>query len=148
MRSLLAVAIAALAVVPVAIGDGIYHSEHIALSPVAGAPLRTGFVENIHANGPNVFAHEQYVVNGALPSTTYDVVIHVSLPADTTCSAPILTAITATFITTPAGNGSANHVFTPEDVGAVAGLNVHVYWTVVTGGQVAYTTPCQAIQLD
>ena len=51
------------------------------------APLRSMFVENIHANGPNVFAHEQYVVNGAEPNTTYDVVLTISI-GDPTCTNP------------------------------------------------------------
>ncbi len=60
-----AVAVAA----PLAAADAVYHSKHIALNPIAGAPLRSGFVENIHADGPQVYAHELYVLNGAEPDT-------------------------------------------------------------------------------
>ena len=59
--------------VPVASADRVYHSEHTALAPVGGAPLHNGFVQNIHPNGPNVFAHEIYVLNGAAPAVTYAV---------------------------------------------------------------------------
>ena len=41
-----------------ALADAVYHSHHYALSSVNGAPLRSGFVENIHVNGPNIAAHE------------------------------------------------------------------------------------------
>lgn len=140
--------IAALVVVPAAVADGVYHSQHVGWMPVAAGESGTGFVENIHANGPNVFAHEQYVLRAGLSRTTYDVGIHVSSPADLTCAAPFLEATTATFTTNPAGNGTAYHVFTPEDVAGLHGLTVHVYWTLSTGGAVAYTTSCQSIQLD
>ena len=43
---------------PAAAADSVYHSEHLRLTPVAGAPLRSGFVENIKAEGPRVYAHE------------------------------------------------------------------------------------------
>ena len=145
---LLAAAVAALAVAPAAAGDAVYHSQHIALSPVAAGEVGTGFVENIHANGPNVYAHEQYALKGALPSTDYVVWIHVSAPGDDTCSAPFLEAPTATLSTNPAGNGSAYHVFTPADVGELRGSTVHVYWTATAGGFPAYATACQTIQLD
>ena len=144
----LAIVIAALAVVPVAAGDGIYHSQHIPFSPVATGESGSGFVENIHANGPNVFAHEQYVLKGASALTTYDVVIHVSSAADPTCSTPLLVATTATFTTNPAGNGSAYHLFTPTDVGPLHNSTIHVYWTLETAGAIAYTTSCQPAQLD
>src|SRR5437870_1264655 len=67
--------LAAAALVPVASADRVYHSEHLDLSPVGGAPLRSGFVENIHPNGPNVFAHEIYQVNGAAADSTYQVAL-------------------------------------------------------------------------
>ena len=68
-----------------AAADRVYHSGHYDLAALDAAPLRNGFVENIHANGPTVYAHEQYVLNGATPNTTYQVVLMV-FPGDTTCS--------------------------------------------------------------
>src|SRR2546428_4431063 len=104
------VSIAALALPAAA--DAVYHSGHIPFAPVGEAPLRSGFVENIHANGPNVFAHEQYVVNGAEPNATYDVVLTISI-VDPTCTSPSFAMTTATITTNAAGNGTADHVFTP-----------------------------------
>ena len=37
------------------------------------APLRSGFVLNIKAQGPTIYAHEVYVLNGATPGETYTV---------------------------------------------------------------------------
>jgi hypothetical protein len=48
-------------------GDAVYHSQHIALRPVGSAPLRSGFVENIHTNGPTVYAMQRYALVGAVP---------------------------------------------------------------------------------
>lgn len=148
MRVTLGAAIVALTLVPVAAGDRIYHSQHIALTPVGSAPLRSGFVENIHPNGLVVFAHEEYVLNGALPETTYAVTLHVSGAADTTCSAPFFEPTTATFATNAAGNGTAFAVFSPAAVDGLHNSTVNGYWTVSTGGGVAYATTCQTIDLD
>src|SRR5207245_10733455 len=53
-----------------ALADGTYHTSQYAFGAVDGASIRSGFVENIHADGPNVYAHEQYVLNGGEPGTT------------------------------------------------------------------------------
>ena len=144
----LVVAVGALLLPAYASADSVYHSEHLQLVAVGGAPLDHGFVENIHPNGPNVFAHEQYVLNGAAPNTTYTVTIHITSLADTTCAAPFLNLDTASLTTNSAGNGSASKVFTPADVGGLANSTIHAYWTVSSGGTVVYTTSCQTITLD
>jgi hypothetical protein len=147
-RILLAVAVVALVIVPAAAADAVNHSQHISLTPVAGGEAGSGFVENIHADGPNIYAHEQYLLNNGLPLTTYEVVIHLSAPTDTTCSAPFLVLPTASFTTNVAGNGSAYHVFTPTDAGPLRGATWRAYWTLETPAGVAYTTSCQTIVLD
>ena len=53
--------------------DATYHTAHIALSPIGDAPLRSGFVQNVHANGPNITAREIYQLNGAEPNPLYRV---------------------------------------------------------------------------
>src|SRR6266542_5790344 len=90
--------------VRIAGADAVYPSQHILLHPVGDAPLRSGFVENIHANGPNVYAHEVYVLNGALPNTTYGVTLLLH-PNDPTCSGAALAVPTATLTTGVSGNG-------------------------------------------
>src|ERR1041385_1545944 len=106
-RIFLAVAVLALVVVSAAFADAVNHSQHIALTPVAAGEAGSGFVENIHADGPNIYAHEQYVLRNGLPSTTYQVVIHLSAPTDPSCSAPFLVLPTESLTTNVAGNGSA-----------------------------------------
>ncbi len=135
---------------PAASADAIYHTQKIAFMPVAAGTGGGGFVVNIHANGPNVFAHEEYVVKGAQPLTTYVVTLQVSLASDTTCSSPIGAVVTARITTNPAGNGTAFHVFTPEDISAFGlhGLTIHPLWTLSTGGEVVYKTECATAQLD
>jgi hypothetical protein len=130
------------------LGDAVYHSAHLALSPSHAAPLRSGFVENIHANGPNVFAHEQYVLNGAAANTTYTVVIHLSDSLDISCAAPFLNLTTTTLTTNVAGNGSAYHVFTPAEADGLVNSTFRAYWTVELNGSVVYTTDCVSITLD
>jgi hypothetical protein len=127
--------------------DGLYHSQHIALSPIGDAPLRSGYVENIHVNGPNVYAHEQYVVNGAEPNSTYQVVLLV-FPLDTTCSGSPVTIPTASITTNAAGNGNAYHVFTPADAEGLHGLTVGGKWILMNGNTAEYTTSCATIHLD
>ena len=56
---------------PPAAADRVYHSEHLQLAPVGGAPLRSGFVENTKAEGPKIYAHEIFVLNGAVPNARY-----------------------------------------------------------------------------
>lgn len=130
-----------------AAADGVYHSSHISFAPVGDVPLRSGFVENIHPNGPNVFAREQYSVNGAEPNATYDVVLTVSI-ADTTCTHPSFSMTTATITTDAAGNGTAAHVFTPADAAGLRGLLIGGMWQLVRAGTPVYATGCEAVQLD
>ncbi len=134
---------------PAASADATYHTQKIPFMPVAGG-TGGGFVVNIHANGPNVFAHEEYVVQGVQPLTTYQVTLQVSLADDPTCSSPLAALVTATITTNQAGNGTAFKVFTPGDISAfnLHGLTIHPLWTLSTGGKVVYTTACATAQLD
>jgi hypothetical protein len=145
MKLLLAALLAGAVLAPGAAGDAVYHSQHIALEPVGGAPLRSGFVENIHPNGPQVFAHEEYVLVGAVSETAYSVTLHISSAPD--CSAPFFEPTTATFTTNAAGNGAADAVIRPDAVEGLHGQTIHAYWTV-SGGDVAYETACQTVRLD
>jgi hypothetical protein len=131
-----------------ALADSTYHSTQIALTPVGDAPLRTGFVENIHVNGPNVFAHEIYVVNGAIPSTDFQVTISVWV-GNTACTAnPSFTLPTATLSTNVAGNGQAQHVFSPADATGLHNTTDGAMWTLSTNGGATYTSRCEVISLD
>jgi hypothetical protein len=128
--------------------DGTYHSQRIALTPVGDAQLRTGFVENIHVNGPNVYAHENYVLNGADADVSYQVTLSI-WAANTECSGePTLQIDTAVLTTNVAGNAKAQAVFTPEDADGLRGSTVSGMWTVSAGTTVVYATDCEVLQLD
>lgn len=146
---LLVVMVLALAFVPLgASADDVYHSEHIVLMPVGSQPLRSGFVENIHANGPIVFAQERYVLNGASPLTTYQVALNIWV-GDTTCAgAPSVVLPTTSFSTNVAGNGVGRARFSPSDAAGLRGLTLGIVWTLSSGGTVAYRTACTDVTLD
>jgi len=146
-RLLVASVVVCLWVSPAA-ADSTYHTGHIALSPIAGAPLSSGFVQNIHANGPNVYAHEIYQLNGAKPNTSYQVVLSI-WTTNTSCSgSPGLQLPTAVVTTNTVGNGLADIVFTPEAADGLRGLTVSAMLTLWNGATAAYATDCEIISLD
>src|SRR6266498_4033528 len=85
--------VAALTLAPFALADQVYHSQHIPLVPVTATSPGGGFVENTHANGPVNYAHEIYVLQGALPNTTYTVTL--SIYGDSNCGGLIASLTTA-----------------------------------------------------
>jgi hypothetical protein len=141
--------IAILVALPIRIAgaDAVYPSQHIPLFPVGTAPLTTGFVENIHANGPNVYAHEVYVVVGASPLTSYDVTIAVYVQ-DLACSTTPLRIVTATLTTDAAGSGRADVFFSPEDADGLRGASHGAIWTLSVSAAPVYQTDCSTIVLD
>jgi hypothetical protein len=138
-----AVAVAA----PLAAADAVYHSQHIALNPIGGAPLRSGFVENIHADGPQVYAHELYVLNGAEPETTYQVML-LLYPFDPSCASDAVPIPTASFQTNPAGDGIGQFIFRPGDVPTALRRATHGIRWEVTSGSSTYSTVCSSVTLD
>ena len=96
-------------------GDAVYHFQHIALQPVGSAPLRAGFVENIHANGSTVYAMERYALVGAAPGS-YAVTLH--LFADTSCTSVIGPLPSITFATNAVGNGVGHLRLSPSAIPA------------------------------
>jgi hypothetical protein len=113
--------------------------------PVASAPLHQGFVVDVHANGPKIFAQERYVLVGAAPNTTYQV--EISAYPDTACvQSPRLTIPEATLLTNGAGNGEAGFTFVPALAPHPGTYNLQ--WHVLTGGTVAYHTACSSVAVD
>ena len=147
----LAVALATVAVfVPVATADAVYHSQHLALSPVGGAPLSSGFVQNIKAEGPQVYAHEVYVLNGAAPATTYTVTRNFFL-FDPGCDGGglVFHSPVGTITTNAAGNGADDAVVRPEEIPAFLVGDHGVLWTVTDASDtVRYQTSCTTVTLD
>ena len=129
--------------------DRVYHTEHLELAPVGGAPLRSGFVQNIKANGRVVYAHEIFMLNGARPRTTYTVT-RSFFPFDTDCSGDngVFATDVATLTTNRSGNAKGDLFVRPEEVAGFEGVH-GVKWTVhSTGAVIAYQTRCTAVTLD
>ena len=146
---LIAAAFAALATAGTASADAVCHSEHLELRPLAGAPFRSGFVQNIHPNGPQVYAHEVYVLNGAMPNTTYVVRLWV-YPFDTDCSGTGVNFASTTIHTNRAGNGRGDLFISPTSVpNALRSNQTHgVRWDVTSNGAPQYETRCTQVTLD
>ena len=142
----LVVFVLALTAIP-ALADGVYHSQHIALVPVGDSPLRSGFVENIHTNGPQIFALERYVLLGAAPSTEYQVTIQIYGDPDATASLGAMPTIA--FRTNGVGNGVGRFTLPLSGVPeAFHGLTIYLVWELTTSGAVAYKTPVSKVVLD
>jgi hypothetical protein len=139
-------AVAALAAAP-ALADQVFHTSHAAVHAVAGAPLRSGFVTDIHTNGTVNAAREEYQLNGAQPDTTYQVQL-VIYPSQTCAGSPFLTIPTSQLTTNGAGNGTASFVFpagTPND----PPLQVGIVWQFLSStGAPVYATDCVPVAID
>ena len=133
---------------PTASADQVYHSEHLNFAAVGGAPLRSGFVQNIKAQGPRVYAHEIFVLNGARARTTYTVtrdffVFNPKCDGEADFHSPV-----ATLRTNASGNAKADVFVRPAEVAGFEGVH-GVTWTVhQAGGAIAYRTLCTAVTLD
>jgi hypothetical protein len=141
-----AASVLALAAAPVAGADAVYHSEHIELTTV-GAASGGGFVENIHANGATVYAHEIYVLVGATPNASYEVHVLV-FPFDPTCSSTPIDLGSTTVTTNVHGNGNADRFFSQPPPPPFRNATHGVRWTVMLGATLAYETDCTAVTLD
>src|SRR5215203_2870402 len=123
--------------------DPVYHTERLELSGVGGAP-GGGMVVNIHANGPNVYAHEVYVLRHAVPGT-YQVRLTL-FPTSLDCTGPSAVIPTAMLSTNGRGDGRADVKFTPGDVGELRGTTVSIFWSLT--GPATYVTDCTVVTLD
>src|SRR6266511_2765128 len=132
--------VAALTLAPFAVADQVYHSQHIPLVPVTATSPGGGFVENTHANGPVNYAHEIYVLQGALPNTNYTVTL--SIYGDSNCGGLI-----ASLTTNGAGNGEGDAKISPAEADGLRGHTLYVQWTV-TSATSTYRTACSQVVLD
>jgi hypothetical protein len=134
------------------LADQTFHSQRLDLARTdAGAlnghpVLRSGQVVDIHADGPQIGALERYMVNGAKANTSYDVILHLF---NNDCDgAPAGLITTATLETNAQGNAQGQWLFTAEDLSPFAGLVFGIQWTLVSGGVIAYQTPCIVVAID
>jgi hypothetical protein len=114
---------------------------------VAGAPLRSGFVNDIHTNGVVNAAHEEYQLNGAQPSTTYRVEL-VIYGSPSCAGSPFLTFLSSQLTTNGAGNGQANATF-PAGPPNNPPLQVGIVWQFFLSlGVPVYATECVPVTAD
>jgi hypothetical protein len=135
------------ALAPAASADAVYHTEHLGLTPVGGAPLRSGFVQNIKAEGPTIYAHESYVLIGAQPNTTYTVTNNFYV--GNSCTGEVWPYDMAVMTTNASGNAKTGVLIGPADLAGVD-LGVHgVMWTVRDAtNTVVYQTACSGVTID
>lgn len=130
--------------------DAVYHTERLTLDPVAGAS-GTGFVVNIHPNGPLHFAQERYALRGAEPNTSYSVFLLVDASA-LDCPFPGLEILMrADLSTNAAGNGTApaDFFFTPEAIPAcLHNASFPIHWEVMLESVLTHQTANTRVTLD
>jgi hypothetical protein len=146
----LAAAVAALAPAPAG-ADRAYHSEHLELVAFGGAPLRSGFVENIKAEGPRIYAHEIFVLNGARAMSTYTVTRDFFFrKPDCDADDADFHQEVATLRTNTSGNARSDVFVVPGQIGEALVGTHGVIWTIRNAaGTVTYATRfCTAVTLD
>jgi hypothetical protein len=137
---------AVLLVVPAALADQLFHTSHAAVNPVAGAPLDSGFVNDIHTSGVVNSAHEEYHLSGAQPSTTYQV--RLMIYASQSCAGtPFLVFPSALLTTNGAGNGNSTFTF-PAGPPNNPPLQVGIVWQFLSNGAPIYATDCVPVTVD
>jgi hypothetical protein len=149
--ALIGLTLALVAAGPVA-ADQVYHTERLTLNPVGNPPaLGSGMVVNIHPNGPQRYAIEQYQLRHGEPNSRYQVALHLYVGAADCSEAPAGSLDTAVIRTNRAGNGTAQLVLTPENIaaaGLVAGMSFPINWTLSQGATTTHETRCTFVILD
>jgi hypothetical protein len=137
-------ALAALVFASTAAADQFFHTVHAELTPIGNAPLKSGFINDIHTQGVTIAAQERYQLNGAMPNTTYTVALWIYARGSGSCAgAPLRMFTTETIETNAAGNGEAGHTFfanpNPPPPSALA---TPIKWVVSLNGVPQYQTEC------
>ena len=149
-----ALAFLLLATASPALADQSNHTTRLALwltpaGEAAGHPtLNAGQVVNIHANGPVVFAIEDYLLNGAKPMTSYAVVLDFYFGS---CDGPLLFPFPngVTLTTDAEGNAHAQARLASDAVDpAFRDTDWGIVWTFVDGSVAAYKTACADVHID
>jgi hypothetical protein len=139
--------LALLLLAPNAVADQAFHTLHADLHSVNGAPLQSGFVNDVHTNGVVNAAHEIYHLSGASPNTTYQVAINLFI-LDPTCSTAPVIFPTAQLTTNGAGNGNARFTFPAGPPSPLTGPTHGILWQVIGPTGVAYETDCYPLVID
>ena len=130
--------------------DAVYHSERLAFEPVLDA-AGSGWVENIHPNGPKVFAAELYGLRAAEPNATYTIWLIID-SSELACDFESLAIpMAAALETNTAGNGTtpADFFFTPQGVPTcLRNASFPIHWEATLAGSLTHVTNPTAVTLD
>jgi hypothetical protein len=130
--------------------DSVYHTERLVLEPVGGAS-GSGFVVNIHPNGPEIFAQERYALRGASSNTSYTVWLIIDASA-VACDFDGLTIQMKADLRTNAvgiATSPADFAFQPGGIPpCLRGASFPIHWEVTTGGTLTHQTDWTIVTLD
>jgi hypothetical protein len=135
-------------IVPGAAADSVYHTEKLPFAAVGDAQLGSGFVLNIKAQGPTIYAHEVYVLNGAAPGATFTITNNFYFEDPECTGTDVFPTDTAEMTTGPRGNARADVFFIPADVEGLEGVHGVIWTARDANGDVAFQTDCTAVTLD
>jgi hypothetical protein len=130
--------------------DAVYHTEQLELAPVAGA-AGSGFVVNIHPNGPVVFASERYALRGAEPNASYTIWLIVDALALACDFDGLAIPMKADLQTNAVGNGTspADFFFRPEGIPpCLRDASFPIHWEATLGGALTHITDVTMVTLD
>jgi hypothetical protein len=134
-----------------ALADQYFHTVHLDLSPIGSAPLKSGFVNDIHTNGTQNSAQERYQLNDAVPNNTYSVRLNIYNTNSACSGAPDRFRDTATFTTNGSGNGQGDFTFPqtapwPPPVPPTL-RTVYIQWIISDAAGPEYETDCTPVVL-
>lgn len=132
---------------PTAQADQDFHTTKFPLSSVAdGSPH--GWVIDIHAEGPTIYAQERYLLRDVVPGQTY--VMNLYAYSDSTCTDLVVPVLgTATMTANTGGNARGATTFVPADVEPLPRTTYHLRWQVTDAEDtVLFQTACVAVALD
>lgn len=132
---------------PTVQADQDFHTTKYPLSSVADGSLH-GWVIDIHAEGPTIYAQERYLLRDVTPGQEYVMNLYAySDPGCTDLVVPVLG--TATMTANNAGNARGATTFTPAAVEGLPRTTYHLRWQVTDDeGTVFFQTGCVAVALD
>jgi hypothetical protein len=132
---------------PTAQADQAFHTTKYPLSSLADGSVH-GWVTDIHAEGPTIYAQERYLLRHVSPGETY--VMNLFAYSDTGCTDLVVSVPAIDTITTNvAGNARGSATFVPAAVEGLPRTTYHLRWQVTdSSGAVVYQTECVAVALD
>jgi hypothetical protein len=124
-----------------------FHTTQYPLSSVTDGSGH-GWVIDVHAQGPTIYAQERYQLRDVEPGQTY--VMNLYAYSDDGCG-DLVVAVpgTATMTANAAGNARGGTTFVPAALEGLPRTTYHLRWQVTDAtGVVVHQTECVAVALD